>query len=315
MKKSFLPFLLFGSMTAFIITGCSKDDNNVNNPSVDYVKEATTHSDDQARFSEEMEVLDNESLEIIEDNMIAFDGIIGDVDSMRMCGVTVSRDSLNGYKRVIINYTGQNCGGRVRTGTVTLSMLLGQRWADSGAVLKVEIQNLQITRLRDTFTITVNGIKNIKNVTGGRVQQLSMRGNIIHEITSPGMSIAFPNNTTRSWQIAKRRIYNFTQVMGTTITIAGIHTSGSTTGITEWGTDRFGNTFVSSTPVPVVRKQNCNFRITRGEVKHERGANTTVVIFGLDAQGNPVTACPNGPLYMSITSTTPSGTNTVIRPY
>lgn len=315
MKKSILSLLLFGLMAAFIIPGCSKDDNDVNNPSVDYFKEATTHADDQARFSEEMEVVDDESVGLIEDNNIAFDGIIGDVDSMRMCGATITRDSLNGYRRIVINYNGQNCGGRVRTGTVILSMLLGQRWVDSGAVLKMEIQNLQITRLRDTFTITVNGIKNIKNVTGGRLQQLFMRGTIIHEITSPGMSIAFSNNTTRSWQVARRITYSASQGTGIMTTFTGMHSNGTTTNITEWGTDRFGNAFVSSTPVPVVRKQNCNFRITQGQVKHERGANTTLVVFGLDAQGNPVPVCPNGPLYMSITTTTPSGTNSVIRPY
>lgn len=315
MKKTFYSLLLSGFMAAFVFSGCSKDDAATTDPQVDYFKEATTHSDDQSRFSEEMDVVDDDVIGIVEDNMIAFDGIIGDVDSMRMCGATITRDTLNGYRRVVINYTGQNCGGRVRTGTVVISMLLGQRWADSGAVLKLDIQNLVITRLRDTFTITVNGIKNMKNVTGGRLQQLLQRGTIIHEVTSPGMSIAFPNNTTRSWQVARRRTYNAAMGMGITITYTGMHTSGTTNNITEWGTDRFGNSFVSSTPVPVVRRQNCNFRITAGEVKHERGANTTVVTFGLDAQGNPVTTCPNGPLYMRISSTTPAGTNTVIRPY
>ena len=304
-----LVFLLIPASLTF--TGCKKSDLS---PGSDYISELNTQSNDQSRFSEEMDLIDNEATGLAEDNNIAFDGIVQGVDSASGCGFTLMRDTLAGFRRIIIQYNGQVCNGRVRTGTVVLSMLLGQRWRDSGAVLRINIQNLNILRLRDSASITVNGQKSIKNVTGGRMMQLSTLGMIKHEVTSTGMSITFDDGTTRSWQVAKRR--TFTLNNGLVISSTGIYNNGTINNISEWGINRLGNNFLTATINPLVVRESCGFRIVSGKIYHERGSSHANISFGLDSLGNPVTSCPMGAFFMKIEFTGPGGnTNTVIRAY
>jgi len=312
MKRAIYLSIAMFFLGALVFTGCKKADTG---SVTDYSNELSTHSTDQARFSEEMDVVDDEAAALLEDNTIAFDGFVNGVDTVQMpCGMNISRDTSNGLKRILIHYNGQNCNGRIRSGDVILSMPLAQRWRDTGAVLTVTIQNLQIIRLLDTTTFTVNGLKTFTNVTGGRLSDLATLGTIIHDVSSTGMSITFDNGTTRNWQIALRRTFTYNN--GIIITTTGLHTDGTTTGICMWGTNRFGNSFVTSISAPLVHTQDCNFRLVSGQVSHQRMAANVVVTFGLDATGNP-TSCPGmAPFYMKIVFTSASGAVwTAIRPY
>src|SRR5580692_64193 len=77
---------------------------------------------------------------------------------LSICDATVTTDTADGLRQIIITYNGTNCwGNRTRTGVVVISIPVGVRWRDSGAVVTVSIQNLKITRLRDNKTITLNG--------------------------------------------------------------------------------------------------------------------------------------------------------------
>ena len=129
------------------------------------------------------------------------------------------------------------------------------------------------------------------------------------------MSITFDNGTQRNWQIAKRRVFTYNN--GMVISTTGTHVEGSTTGIAEWGTNRFGNSFFTAIVDPMVIRQDCDFNITSGHVKHSGLLRTVDVTFGLDLNGNPTT-CPGlgGTYYMKIVWVNASGqTMTVIRPY
>jgi hypothetical protein len=123
------------------------------------------------------------------------------------------------------------------------------------------------------------------------------------------MTVTFDNNTQRSWQIAKQRTFTYNN--GIVITTVGTHTDGSTTGISEWGINRFGNIFVTAIVQPMVIRQDCDWRLVSGRVTHSRLAANVDVTFGLDSAGNPVT-CPSGPFYMKIVWT---NANNVVRTY
>lgn len=310
MKIKF-QFLLIAALALSVgFLSCKKSDANGNNTeNTDLV----THSDDQSGFAQSTDDIANDANTAI-DNYNAFNGN-GPTDVTGIpCNSTVVLDSANGLRRITITYNGLNCfGNRTRTGVVVLSMPLAQHWKDAGAVLTVSVQNLRIARVSDGKSITVNGTKFITNVTGGRLRDLASLGTIVHTITSAGMTVTFDNGSQRVWQISKKR--TFTYDNGIVITTIGTHTDGATTGISEWGTNRFGNAFVTSITQPMVIRQDCSFRLVSGQVTHTRLLATVVATFGLDASGNPV-SCPAGTFYFKVVWTGANGTvRTYILPY
>ncbi len=310
MKKT-LRFLMVAVIAISVtFTSCKKADT----PTADNSSELSTHSDDQSRFNGESDEVINDANAAIE-NFSAFEGREESTLTLP-CNATYLLDSTATLRRITITYNGLNCWGtRSRTGVVILTMPLGLRWRDQNAVLTTTFQNLRITRVRDNKSIVINGIHEVKNITGGRLGQLASLGTIVHEITSPGMNVTFDNGTQRSWRVAKKRTFTYTN--GIVITTIGIHTDGTTTNISEWGVNRFGNNFVTVISQPMVIRQDCNFRLVSGQVSHQRLNATAVVTFGLDATGN-ATSCPGigVPYYFKLVWTGANGVvRTFIRPY
>lgn len=309
MKKTFRFFLFAFIAFSVTFTSCKKSDTT---PAEN--TDLATHSDDQSSFSSETDEVDNDANFAIDANS-AFEGRVG-TPIGNICNADVVLDSTATLRRLTITYHGINCAGtRTRTGVVVHSMPLGQHWNDAGAVITTTITNLQITRLIDNKSITINGAREIKNVTGGRLWQLSSLGTIVHEITSAGMNVTFDNGSTRSWQVGKRRTFTYNN--GIVISTVGIHTDGTTTGIAEWGTNRFGNPFVTVITDPMTIRQDCQWRLVSGQVSHQRLSANVTVTFGLDAAGNPTT-CPGigVPYYYKLVYTNANGVvRTFIRPY
>ncbi len=308
MINKFLKPVAFILLIAIAFTACKKKADLL-----DFAVESATHSDDQTRFSNETDALANDFNTIV-DNYSAFTGRETNILALP-CDATVAVDSLSSPRKITITYNGATCNPyRTRTGTVVITLPSSVRWRDAGAIMTVSIQNLKITRTADNKSITINGTKTIKNVTGGLIRNLATPGTtIIHEINSSNMSITFDDNTQRVWQIAKKRVFTYNN--GIVITTTGNTTVDGYTGASEWGTNRFGNAFVTVISQPMVVRQDCNFRLTAGQLTHNRLTATVTVTFGLDAAGN-ATTCPTGTYYFKLVWVGTNGvTRTVIMPY
>jgi len=301
-----LQFVLMAALALSVsFLSCKKNDTTDN--STDLV----THSDDQSTVAGGTDEI-ADAVNVTIDNYVAFNGIVGSTDGITglPCNATAVLDSANGLRRITVTFNGPNCANtRTRVGVIVLSMPLAQRWKDAGAAVTVNVQNLKITRISDNKSITVNGTIVATNVSGGRLKDLSSLGTIVHTITSTGMTVTFDNNTQRTWQIAKKRTFTYNN--GVVITTIGTHTEGTVTGVSEWGTNRFGNDFVTAITQPMVIREDCNWRLVSGQVTHSRLLANVVVTFGLDASGNPV-SCPSGTFYMKIVWT---NVNNVVRTY
>ncbi|MEI2737497.1 MAG: hypothetical protein V9F01_01780 [Chitinophagaceae bacterium] len=295
-------------LLAVVFTACQKDAVTA----TDYTTETTTHSDDQSRFSNEIDGVANDADAAVE----ASSGFTGRIESIQsICDATIVVDTLSNPRTITITYNGTNClGNRTRTGVVVISMAQGVRWRNAGATLNVSFQNLRITRLSDNKSITINGTQTYTNVTGGLLINLPTLTSITHTITSSNMSVTFDNGQQRTWQVARQRVFTYNN--GIVITTTGTHSEGGVTGIAEWGTNRFGNTFTSRITQPLIIRQDCSFRMVSGKVAHATTLFNATVTFGLDASGNP-TSCPGaGSYYLKIEWTGPSGIpRTVILPY
>ena len=308
MKARILYLATVIAGTALLFTACQKDSSPGN---TDYTSESTTHSDDQTRFSSEIDAASNDANLILE-TTAGFRG--GDIQSL-ICDATIAVDTMSNPRTITITYNGTNClGNRTRTGVIVISMAQGVHWRDQGAQLNVAFQNFKITRLSDNKSITINGTQTYTNVSGGLLINLAQLNSITHTITSSNMSVTFDNNSQRTWQVARQHVFTYNN--GVNISVTGMHTIGQVTGISEWGTNRFGNTFTTAITQPLTLRQDCSFRIGGGRVEHAVSAWTASATFGLDVNGNP-TGCPGAGLYyMRISLTGPGGnTHTFLWPY
>ena len=308
MKMRIISLTIFAFTLTLLFVGCTKDNNTT-----DYTSEVSAHSDDQSRFSGEVDAVANDA-DVMLETTAGFTGRVVQVQLLS-CDATAIIDTLSNPRTITITYNGTNClGNRTRTGVVILSMAQGMRWRNAGAVINVTYQNLRITRISDNKSITINGTSSYTNVSGGLLINLPTLNTILHTITSSGMSITFDSGAQRNWQVAKQRVFTYNN--GVVITTTGTHSSGSATGIAEWGTNRFGNAFTSAISQPLIVRQDCNFRLTGGQIIHDGSHFTATATFGLDANGN-ATNCPgSGNYYMKIVWTGPGGNaHSVILPY
>lgn len=248
-------------------------------------------------------------------NGIETDGGGGIIIDYGICDATVTTDTANGLRQLVITYNGTNCwGNRIRTGTITISIPVGTRWRDTGAVVTVDIQNLKITRKMDNKTIVLNGTYTYTNVSGGLLKDLATLGTITHTIAADSVSIEFSDSATRIWSVAKQRVFTYND--GVVITTTGTHSDGTNTNVSMWGTNRYGNTFETLIIQPKVIAQSCDYQLTSGETETIRPAVTTTITYGLDSDGNP-TGCPvnGGYYYYKETWTINGKTYTWIAPY
>lgn len=315
MKKQFLYLLTVCLAIGF--TACKKDSSNNNNND-----EMATHSDDQSRFDSEVDAVSNDADFELETSA-AFTGRLQGTQKGEgingvmgvNCDANVVVDVNSNPKTITITYSGSCLGDRTRTGTVIISMAQGVQWKNAGAAVTVTFQNLKITRNSDNKSITINGSQTYTNVSGGLLIYLASLGTVTHAITSDGLTVTFDNGSQRSWQVSKQRVFTYAN-NNVTITETGTHTDGNTTGIAEWGTNRFGRTFTTSIVEALVVTSDCNFRLTAGQVKHVTPAVTATATFGLNSAGEP-TACPGtGHYYCKVVWNGTNGNSlSVIFPY
>src|SRR6266487_85904 len=305
MKKQVLLLSTTIFFLATIFTACKKETA----ASDDNATEVSVQSDDQARFSTEVEAVANDA-DLALESSSNFAGRMSGVQTI-ICDATLVFDTVSNPRTITITYNGGNCwGSRTRTGVVVLSMAQGVRWKDAGAALTITFQNLKVTRVSDNKGITINGSQTYTNVSGGLLINLPTLQTITHSITSSNMSIKFDDNTQRTWQVAKQRVFTYNN--GVVITTSGTHTDGGTINIAEWGENRFGHAFASSTVQPLVIRQDCDFRLVSGEVKHTTPLVTATATFGLDVSGTP-TSCPGtGHYYFKVIWTGVNGNSATL---
>src|SRR6187549_2410168 len=113
-----------------IFTACSKE-NGSDKTETDYSIETSVHSDDQSRFSGEVDGVANDANLALEFSTSftgrpgsAVDGGAG-TNGLNdiICDASISVDTISSPRTITITYNGNNClGTRKRTGVVVISM-------------------------------------------------------------------------------------------------------------------------------------------------------------------------------------------------
>ncbi|MDR3716608.1 MAG: hypothetical protein P4L51_27700 [Puia sp.] len=328
MKKQVIfpltAILIFGGL----MVACSKSSSSSGSGGTS-TTQVQTQSSDETQVSNEVDASTNDvTTSLTSQSSINGDAVSGTTHGISpysegsgsvtstslICDATVVLDTAAGAKTVTITYNGTNCwGNRTRTGTVVISIPEGVHWRDTGAIATVSVQNLKITRVADNKTITLNGTYTYTNVSGGSLKDLETLGTITHSIAASNLSINFGDSATRTWNIAKQRAFTYNN--GLVITTTGTYSDGTNKDISEWGTNRYGNSFERLILEPMVIQQSCNLRLTSGQTETIRPAVTTDITYGLDANGDS-TGCPGeGNYYYKAAWTIGGKTYTYIGPY
>lgn len=296
-------------------TSCKKESTTTDN--TDNATQLQAQSDDESRFSNESDFADDDANAALETFGGSYAGMRPMTPLPFRCDANVTVDTVSNPRTITITYNGDTCvgGRRSRTGSIVMSFAPGFRWAVAGSQYTITYQNLRITRLRDNKSITINGAKTITNVSGGRLSELASRTTpIVHTVKSEGMSVTFDDGSQRTWKVARQRAFSYNN--GIVIRVTGIAPAEVGTGVATWGENRFGREFKNAILEPLVVRQSCDFRLVSGKVQHTGFFVTSTTTFGLNAAGDAVTGCPDGPFYYKVVWTGRNGqTYTYIGPY
>jgi hypothetical protein len=330
MKTSKIYCFLFVIVSTGSLFSCKKSTTGNNNPSS--TTDLQTNSDDETRVSTETDAAfdDVNTAMTAQFNVTGaatgremqqrvLDGPGGGVDSGLICDGTITIDTSANPHTITITYNGNNCAlDRTRSGNIVISWPAGQLWRTAGAVVTVQFNALAITRVSDSKTITLNGTHTYTDVSGGSLISLpnSPGTSITHTITSSNMSITFDNAAKRTWNVARQRVFTYNK--GYVVSTTGTQSQGSLSGISEWGTDRFGMTFQVAIIEPLVISQSCSWQMTAGQAALSNSVGTTTITYGLSSTGVS-SGCPVGDatyyFQLSWTAAVSGKTYTFILPY
>jgi hypothetical protein len=311
MKTRNLHSVLFATtLSGLLFTACKKSTSD-NNSSLPSDTELQTQFDDEARvFTESNAAFDDANTAMISQTSVTGasftegprsgvtveggNGALGDWVNT-ICNATVTIDSTDNPRTITITYNGKTADSlRNRKGSVVISIAQGVHWSDAGAVVTVSFNNLAITRLSDSKTITLNGTHTYTNVSGGSLANINNNNSdsVIHTITSSNMSITFDNGTTRTWSVARKRIFLYNGPGTLIISQYGTYTDGTLQGVSEWGTDRYGNSFTAQITNPLWITEGCGWQVSQGTYVLTNAAGVTTVVFGLTSTGQGANSCP-----------------------
>ncbi|HEV2479188.1 MAG TPA: hypothetical protein VGS79_05980 [Puia sp.] len=301
-------FLFATTLCGLLFTACKKSSSSSSNDSSQ--SDLQTQSDDQSRVSNETDAAFDDVTTVMTGEAtitgssvtpgirygVETDG--GNQDTVKnsyICNATVTFDTVDNPHTITITYNGKTADSlRSRTGSIVISWKAGTHWTTAGDSVTVQFENLAITRLRDNKAITFNGTHIYTNVSGGSLLGLALgqTTQITHTITSNNMSITFDDGSQRTWSFARQRVFTYNG--GLVITESGFHTSGTMTDISEWGTNRFGNSFTAQITTPIVVASSCSWQASAGVYVLTNNAGVLTLTFGLNSAGQ-ATGCPISP--------------------
>lgn len=246
-------------------------------------------------------------------------GIIDTLTNTGLCGVQVLMDTSDVPHYISMNYGGASCdNSRSLSGNVTIYFNPNTLWSTAGDTIGVNFNKLNVQGGSDTNTIRLNGIFYYANVSGGSLSTLTAgSAPIVHEILGSYLGIIFNKADTATWQVARRRTYS-NDGSGIMISTTGMDSVGGVGNVSEWGGNRFGNSFIATIDSPLVSTAACGYQVTSGQVLLSNPTGMTTLSFGLTATGAPASGCPvPGGYYYFGFSWTGSDSNpySAVRPY
>jgi hypothetical protein len=303
MKRSIYYSLLMLCLSTFLFIGCKKEKQD--DPLVNDLAAERVNAADESEVQGEVDQAADDANAAINNfgHMSGRYAAGGPV-----CGATVVPDSAQ--KMVMITFDDSTaCNGKKRSGTIKVQLTGALKWKDQDALITITFINYKVTRLSDNKSLTLNGSKSVKNLSGGLVWKDT---SVVHRIRAVDLLLTFDDGTTRKWSLA-RKITFHRAGMARHIKVEGDTTIGGTMGTVMWGTTRHNHTFINSLSTPIRATHFCGWHRPIDGVREHSGGKSFKTTFGLDANGNKVSG--NCATHFKIEMNTPNGPMSKLLPY
>lgn len=275
---------------SLMLSSCTKlTKNTIADPN------AKQHNEDVSNTKNESDNLNTDINNILKD--VQGFGKTDNNAAFTVCGATV--DTSHQYDptpKVTVTFDGTTaCGNpaRIRSGTVTLELVQGNKWSDAGAKLKVTHTDYKVTFVNlNNHYLTFNGTKYLTNVNGFDYVGYFFNGSLTAHIRerSNDMTVTFENGQTESWNSARLSTVQITNYTTITATVNGDSISNGKT-IDSWGTTRFGTHFTTEMISPWVSGTTCGWwRPTQGKYTSTTDNFSVTATCSVDQQGNVVSS-------------------------
>jgi hypothetical protein len=282
MKRTILFSLSLFVIVSLIVTACKKKEE----PATPEVQSYTKADDASARNELDRVQDDIESVYNSQEYAAA-----------RTAGVNLpcGKVTLSG-KNFSIKYSGVNCGTRVLSGSINVTLLPGTTsFSDVDAKLQVDFVNYRVYYYSSKETLTYNGTTYIKNLTGGTLASLftTTPGTVIHQVRG-ALDVKFDTLGTspivRTWNLFRKKTFDSDgtptgislKFEGDTIVNTDTYIPGTYSNVCAYGEDIKGLKFVQEIPTPFVWS-NCGvgykgpYILKQGKVVHTADASTTAL--------------------------------------
>lgn len=283
-----LSFLLI-ALVGFSFTSCQKDKLNQGNTDTSSMQQLTT---DEINVENAMNDATTDA-----DAAMSINGGQEKSTAGWPCNATIDSTSrINDSITLFITYNGLNCNGtRNRTGKIEIKKAVRTHWGQAGATVIYKFINYTVTRVATGKSVSLNGTKTFKNVSGGYIRQLGFAAtSIVHRIKG-AIQATFDNGTTRTWNVARQVTFTGTQ-NHLLMTIDGLGSVGEYTNLITWGTNRNDETFYTQITQSIVHKELCNWDPVSGIKIHQipSARKSATITFGYDNDNQPITRdeCP-----------------------
>ncbi|MDB5273616.1 MAG: hypothetical protein JWO58_1983 [Chitinophagaceae bacterium] len=207
-------------------------------------------------------------------------------------------------KNFSIAYGGVNCGSRLLSGTITVTLVKGTTFSDLDAVLKVVFNNYKVHYNASGQEIIYNGTTYVTNATGGKLLDVwtsTSADTLIHKVRGTlklNYDTTGTGDTTvgRVWNLFRKKTFasgssGSANGTGITYTFEGDTTISASTwlsqsdqyqNVCEYGIDAKGNKFVHTIPTSF-KWSNCGtdyqgpYILKQGKVVHTTDANAYLI--------------------------------------
>jgi hypothetical protein len=274
MKKTNLLALLFAVVHTAIVISSSSCSKTKEDP-MDEGLEIKELASDESHFAMESDLIFTDVNTVHE----KFDN----GEKTTLDGATVNDTSFIGFKKIVINYTGETLNKmRIRNGSVSIHLIEGSKWIDKGAVIEIEFNNVTITRTEGNKIVNIQGKYYVKNVNGGRA---FVNMDVEHKLWGTAMA-RFGSGSSSEWSISRRR--TFSNVNGAfRVVTNGDTTINDSANVIVWGKNRKGKEFMVRVPQELVYSSVCPGRMMSGQKRHYKLTKDVMVTHGVDDKGEP----------------------------
>jgi hypothetical protein len=299
--QNLFKYLIVAAAIGTLNTSCKKKETTTPTTIT-----TTDDSPEQKQTASDQIQAENETNYSLDDVNAALNGTTSIRTPVKLvCNATIDTSMARTMGMVSITYNGKSAdSARMRTGTISIQLPYNSnntpkvtRWSTEMCSMTITYSNYTVTNVATNKSITLNGTHTITNLSGGTVATITNGINpIIHKIRG-SMTLTFDDGTQRSWSVARKRTFNYTDGI-TTETLSGDTTVNNYSNVAMWGINRKGDNFYVSTTTPLIANVSgplCLYKPIGVRVFYG-AARTLTVTYGVDQSGNSITGstCPYG---------------------